>query len=239
MTRPITPELRNKAIKLRKLGLSYSEIRKQVPVAKSTLSTLLKNIKLSKKAKKIIESRTVGAQKLGAEAKHNQRVKKEEKIRKSAFSQITKITHKELFLMGIMLYWAEGTKSRGSNVSQSVDFSNSDPKMLKFFMNWLEVCLKIPKDMIAPRIYIHESKKDKVNEVLEYWSKQITFPKEKFSRTCFTKTVYPRKNKRKDTTQYYGQLRIRIKKSTDLNRRIAGWIDGVVNSSGVASNNGV
>jgi hypothetical protein len=227
------------AIKLRKLGLSYSEIRKQIPVAKSTLSTLLKNIKLSKKAKKIIESRTVGAQKLGAEAKHNQRVKKEEKIRKSAFSQIANITNKELFLMGIMLYWAEGTKSRGSNISQSVDFSNSDSKMLKFFMNWLEVCLKIPKDMIAPRIYIHESKKDKANEVLEYWSKQIVFPKEKFSRTCFTKTVYPRKNKRKDTTQYYGQLRIRIKKSTDLNRKIAGWIDGVVDSSGLASNNGI
>jgi hypothetical protein len=239
MTRSITPELRNKAIKLRKLGLSYSEIREQVPVAKSTLSALLKNIKLGRKAKRIIEGKAVGAQKLGAEAKHNQRVKKEEEIKKSALSQITKITNKELFLMGIMLYWAEGTKSRGSNISQSVDFSNSDPKMLKFFMTWLKTCLKIPQDMVVPRIYIHESKEDKVNEVLEYWSKEIAIPKENFSRTCLTKTVYPRKNKRKDNAQYYGQLRIRIKKSTDLNRRIAGWIDGVVGSSGVASVNGV
>jgi hypothetical protein len=239
MTRPVIPELRNKAIRLRKLGLSYSEIRKSIPVSKSTLSGLLRNIKLSKKAKSIIGSKTGGGQRLGAEARHNQRVRREEEIKNSASSQIGKITDRELFLMGIMLYWGEGTKAREGNISQSVDFSNSDPKMCQFYMNWLESSLKIPTDMIAPRIYIHESKKDNEKEILKYWSNQIGMSEKKFSKTCFTRTVYPRKNKRKDAPEYHGQLRIRIKKSTDLNRKIAGWIEGIGDASGVASKNGL
>jgi len=136
--------------------------------------------------------------------------------------------------MGIMLYWAEGAKSRGTNISQGVDFSNSDPDMCKFFVNWIQTSLKIKSERIGFCIYIHESQKNKFDEALNYWSNIVGFPKEKFNKTCFTKTVYPRKHKREDTGNYYGQLRIKVRKSTDLNRKITGWIEGICLRCGVS-----
>ena len=97
-----------------------------------------------------------------------------------------------------MLNWAEGTKSRRTNVSQGVAFSNSDPDMCRFFVNWLQTSLKIKPERIGFCIYIYESQKNKSNEALDYWSRIIEFPREKFNKTCYTKTVYPRKHKRKD-----------------------------------------
>lgn len=237
--RRTTPELINEAIKLRKQGLSYLEIRKTVPVAKSTLSSFLKNIKLSKKAKNIIESRTVGAQKLGAEARHNQRVKREKKIRKTALSQITSITEKELFLMGIMLYWAEGSKAREGNISQQVAFDNSDPRMCKFYLKWLKDGLKIKDEDIHFSVYINSIYKGREDWVLNYWSKYMNVSLNRFGKVSFTKTFFSKNNRREKRSDYKGLLRIRVAKSTDLNRKISGWIEGVVASSGVASKNGL
>jgi len=239
MTRRTTPELRNEAIKLRKQGLSYLDIRKTVPLAKSTLSKLLKNIKLSKKAKNIIESRTVGAQKLGAEARHDQRVKREEEIRKTAISQITSITKKELFLMGIMLYWAEGSKAREGNISQQVAFDNSDPRMCKFYLKWLRVALKIKDEDIFFSVYINSIFKKRKKWVLGFWSKNMGVSLDRFNKISFTKTPFSKNNRRDARSDYRGLLRIRVAKSTDLNRKIAGWIEGIGGASGVASKNGV
>ena len=176
----------------------------------------------------------VAISKLGAKAKRKQRIEKTEKIKKGAISEIKQVGDRDLFYMGIMLYWAEGAKSRGTNISQGVDFSNSDPDMCKFFVNWIQTSLKIKSERIGFCIYIHESQKNKFDEALNYWSNIVGFPKEKFNKTCFTKTVYPRKHKREDTGNYYGQLRIKVRKSTDLNRKITGWIEGICLRCGVS-----
>lgn len=92
----------------------------------------------------------------------------------------------------------------------------------------------VANDEIKPCVYIHESYKEKVEEVLKFWSRETGISKSDFGTTCFTKTVYTRKSKRKNISNYVGQLRIRVKKSTDLNRKIAGWIDGICIKSGVS-----
>lgn len=231
-------EERNKAFALRKKGHSYSEILREVPVAKSSLSLWLGKVSLKNPQKYRLVQKQVEFRKLGAIAKRRQRIEKTEKIVKSAISEISQINNKELFLMGVMLYWAEGAKQRKS-VSQGVEFSNSDPCMCKIFLAWLRLCLKVPEVDIAPTIYIHESKTKEASNALNYWSNIIGFSVDKFGKTCFTKTVYPRKNKRKDNGKYYGQLRIKVRKSTDLNRKIAGWIKGICLRSGVAGQNGL
>ena len=230
-------EEKSRALELRMQGLSYSEIRKTVPVSKSSLSLWLSGVYLRKPQKNRLKEKLIAVGKLGAEAKRKQRIDKEERIRNLAIFEIKNIENKELFYMGVMLYWAEGAKQRNATISQGVDFANSDPNMCKLFLKWLQVCLKIQPDRIRLRIYIHESKKRKSNEALAYWVKTTLFPAESFNRTCFTKTVYPRKNRRKDKGKYYGLLRINVRKSTDLNRKIAGWIEGVCLQSGVAGQN--
>ena len=222
-----------RAVELRKQGLSYSEILKAVNVSKSTLSLWLRNTTLDENTRFILKEKLVSAQKLGAEAKRRQRIEKVLQIERLSMSEIPALSKDDVFLMGIMLYWAEGTKIRKGSISQRVEFSNSDPNMCRFFMKWLKVCLDIPDNDIVPCIYIHESKNSMQEKVLLHWSQQINFPKDKFGRTCLTKTVYPRKNKRRNRPKYYGQLRIRVKRSTDLNRKIAGWTKGICFKSGV------
>jgi hypothetical protein len=179
-------EERDKAVELRSKGYSFSEILREVPVAKSSLSLWLRKVHIKKSQKYRLNLKQITFRKLGAKAKRKQRIEKTKEIVRSAILDINPITDRELFLMGVVLYWAEGAKQRNA-VSQVVEFSNSDPF--------------------------------------------------RFGKTCFTRTVYPRKNKRKDNGKYFGQLRIRVKRSTDLNRKIAGWTKGICLESGVAGQN--
>jgi transcriptional regulator with XRE-family HTH domain len=75
---------KTKAIKLRKQGLSYSEIIKKIDVSRSTLSLWLRDISLSNNARLSLEEKIANAQRLGAEAKRNQRLLKVKQIEKRA-----------------------------------------------------------------------------------------------------------------------------------------------------------
>jgi len=167
----------------------------------------------------------------GAQAKRKQRIAKELKIRRKSISEIPKIKPKDLFYMGLMLYWAEGAKQRNTT-SQGVDFSNSDPRMCRLFIKWLQEILLIPKSDISLCIYIHVSQINRITDVQKYWSRISGFPVSVFNKTSFSKTVYPRRKKRQNKGVYFGQLRIKVRKSTDLNRKIAGWVEGVCVQTG-------
>lgn len=229
------PKLQEKgmAIRLRKQGYSYPQISRKLNVSESSLSLWLRTVSISTKAKEKINLRFVNAQKAGAEARRNQRMVKVKRIEDEAISQILHAKEIDVFLMGIMLYWAEGSKQGIGDPSQGVEFTNSDPLMCKFFMKWLRDCIFVPEENIIPCVYIHESKKHLKDTAVSFWANQINFPREKLIKVYFTKTVYPRKNKRKNSIRYFGQLRINVRKSTDLNRRIAGWTKGICIKSGV------
>lgn len=230
-------KLVKKAIRLRNKGLSYSEIQRQVPVAKSTLSILLRNVRLNQKAKKIIEGKLTKGQKMGAKARRTERISRENNIKNLARDEIKKINSKDLFLMGLMLYWGEGSKARDGNISQQVAFANSDPKMCRLFLCWLTDAVNVNPDDIYFSIYINSIFRGKASAAINYWVEQMAVPKSRFTGIYFTNTKFSNRNKRESRKNYNGILRIRVKKSTDLNRRIAGWIDGVCVRSGLVSEN--
>jgi transposase len=101
--------LREKAIKLRRNGLSYSEIRKQVKVSKSSLSLWLRSVGLTKRQKQKLRKKMGGYQK-GIGKWRNQRISKTKIVNKEAIDQINRVkeTNEKLWLMGIMLYWQRG-----------------------------------------------------------------------------------------------------------------------------------
>lgn len=134
--------------------------------------------------------------------------------------------------MGIMLYWAEGAKEKEYSPGQSVSFSNSDPMMIRIFLKWLKECLKIPEKKISLEIYIHETHRERVKETQKYWSGVTGFPEDKFDKIYYKKDklIGNRKNKGEN---YHGLVRIKVKESTDLNRKIAGWIERICIQCGV------
>jgi len=158
-------------------------------------------------------------------AKKRKRIEDSKKIIEQAKTDIGKITNRDAWLAGIMLYWAEGSKQKETNVSVAVKFSNSDPIMLCFFIMWLKKYLKVADDEIVFEMFIHENHKEKKDDFINYWSKTLNYPVSKFDRVYYKK--HNLKTKRKNIRdKYHGQLTIMVKKSTNMNRKITGWIEG-------------
>lgn|SRR3989344_4873994 len=215
-----------KAIELRRNGLSYREILSQVEVAKSTLSSWLKSVGLSKEQKQRLTDKKLASALRGAARKKELRVKKTEAIFREAASDIKSISRNELFLIGVALYWAEGSKEKDRHPGSGVQFSNSDPTMVRLYLKWLMEICAVPKDKISFDIYIHESHRDNIKKVMAYWSKCVGFPEESFQHVYFKKNKI--NTKRKNTGElYFGLLKVRVKASSDLNRKIAGWIKAI------------
>lgn len=224
--------LKQKAQDLRREGMTYSEILKKIPVAKSTISLWLQEVGLSKKQRQSITEKRIQGQKRGAEAQRNKRIKKQTYIIQKAQTEVGRISKRELLLIGAALYWAEGSKEKEYKAGSGTYFSNSDPKMIALFIIWLKECTKVPVSDISADLYIHESHRYKVSEILTEWGRILKLP------PTFFKHVYFKKNKintkRRNTgALYIGLLRVNISASSDLNRKIAGWIKGVCVNCGI------
>lgn len=93
--------------------------------------------------------------------------------------------------------------------------------MIQVFLKWLFDVIKVSASEVNFEIYIHENSKNDVNMVKRYWSKVTSFPESKFSRIYFKK--HNIKTKRRNIGDlYYGGLRITVKTSSTLVRKITG-----------------
>ncbi len=220
-------QLKEQAIALRRQGLSYREIMESVPVAKSTISVWLHSVGLSKCQKQRLTEKKLAAIQKGADAKKQQRIASTKAIMAEAIQEVSTISRHELWLIGVMLYWAEGSKEKEYRPSGQVKFTNTDPDMICLFLRWLkEICGKTLDDIIFS-IYIHDLQKQRTLEIVEFWANTIGCSKEDLRRVYYKKGNP--KTKRKNTgAAYHGTLVLRVKSSTALTRRIAGWTQGVV-----------
>lgn len=225
-------EEKKKAIELRRQGLSYREILKQIPVAKSSLSLWLKSVDLAKSQKQRLTKKKLAGMKRGWEAQHNKRVKITQEIKEKASAEIGNLTKRDLWLIGVALYWAEGSKEKDYRPGCTVQLGNSDPFMIKVFLKWLCEILKTPKDEILFEIYIHENHKNNLKRVINYWSDCTGFDKNKFSHIYFKKNKIAT-NRKNVQNNYFGLLRIKVRNGSKLNRKIQGWIEGINNNCGV------
>lgn len=76
--------------------------------------------------------------------------------------------------MGIALYWGEGTK-RGKG---GMRLTNSDPKLIRKFIEFLEKFLSIDKNRIKISIQIFNDISPEKS--LEYWIRELGLKKEQF-----------------------------------------------------------
>lgn len=220
-------ELNIEAIKLRKSGKTYSEILKIVPVAKSTLSEWLRDVGIAKHHKQAFTEKRRIASHSGGLARRRQRIEISKGILDSSEIEIGKISDRELWLIGISLYWAEGSKEKEYAPGSGIKFSNSDPKMIIVFLKWLIKICKIKKDQIGFEIYTHDNYRDQTQRVKEYWSNITSFDIKFFNTVYFKKNII--KTKRKNTGDlYFGLLRVKVLKSSTLNRKVQGWVNGIL-----------
>jgi hypothetical protein len=77
-----------------------------------------------------------------------------------------------LHLMGCMLYWAEGAKSR--NV---LKLTNSDPAMLRLFRRFLTESLAVEVDEISLSINAYTTNGLSITEIEAYWLELLDLPR--------------------------------------------------------------
>ncbi len=206
-----------KAIELRKKGKSYSEILKQISVSKATLSIWLRDIKLTseQKRKLYFKLRQQNAYK-GAKANQQKRIERTNLIIKEAKKETKLLMKNSLFLSGLMLYWAEGTKRR-----EELNFSNSDPQMIKLMMEWFRKICIVPEEKFRIKLYIHNLHSRK--NIEKYWSDVTGVPLSQFQKTY----IKPNSLGHRRNILYDGTCAIRIG-NKDLFRKIKGWKLGVI-----------
>lgn len=126
---------REEAISLRKSGLTYSEIRRQLNVSPSSLSNWLKHIALTTSQQERI-AQLQEIKRVEGITKHKEKVARSStQIKARAATEITPLSAKELLLVGTALYWAEGSKQTKKSISQGLIFNNSDAKMIQLYLS--------------------------------------------------------------------------------------------------------
>src|SRR3989338_3599097 len=134
---------KQKAIELRKQGFSYREILEKIPVAKSSLSLWLKSVKLAESQTQRLTEKKIASALRGAMKRKEDRIVLTKQIKDKARVEVGKLSNRGLWLIGIALYWAEGSKEKEYNRGSRIIFSNSDPYMIKLFLKWLIEIVKI------------------------------------------------------------------------------------------------
>ena len=172
----------NRALVLRKQGMSYSQIKEALGVSKSTLSCWLKEYPLSKT--RIRELRDRNAERI---ERFRTTMKQKRDARLSCFykrqqEKIFPIKNRELYLCGLFLYWGEGSKSHQATLT----ISNTDPSMIKFFIKWLTVCLNIKK--VKLKIHLHLYSDMNIESEIGFWSRTINIPVGQFIKPYIKKT---------------------------------------------------
>ena len=67
-------------------------------------------------------------------------------------------------MVGCMLHWGEGDKTRNS-----VRFTNSDPEMVRFFVSFLRECFDVPSKKIRVRCYLYPDHRHDQEEIEQFW----------------------------------------------------------------------
>lgn len=205
------------AVALRRQGLSYNEIRKNVPVAKSTLSLWLKAIRLPAKHRKRLYTKQIAFLSLGASSQKARRQKQISKILEEAKREVTFPISESIFtLMGAGIYWAEGTKRKSFGVT------NSDPLLILFMVRWFKEVFDIhTKDLkVWLNIYPQQNERD----IKNFWSELTGIPLKNFGKSY----IKPRSKDYKRNNLYYGTIKVVVPKGTDSIHRVSGWIEAVM-----------
>jgi len=218
-------DLREVAREMRLEGRSYREIRAEVPVSKSTLSLWLKDVPISDEQRALLLQRQVDGRERRATALRARRIATQRRVHAEASGEIGNLSPRELHLIGVILYWAEGTKDKPwSRRSEDVRFINSDEGLIRLFLAWLSQ-LGFENEQLSFRVAIHETA-DAV-AATTYWADLVGESPARFLRPQL-KRHQPKTNRKNTGAEYRGCLIIRVRRSTHLYRQIAGWYLGIL-----------
>ncbi|MER7998046.1 hypothetical protein [Streptomyces sp. NPDC095613] len=221
-------DLRERARELRLKGLTYDQIQVELGCSKSSISLWVRD--LPKPPRRTPEQASAIA-KRGWEMTMRRREGERQHTREAAGAEIGDMTDRELFLLGVGLYWSEGTKAKPHRPQERISFINSDPDMIDVFLAWLDL-LGVSRDRLRFHVHVHESAN--VSAAEDFWAARVGVGKEELNKTTL-KRHNPRTNRKNVGDDYHGCLNVRVLQSAELYRRVEGWWYGIVGATAARS----
>lgn len=214
---------KNRALALRKKGLSYSEIQKQVKVSKDTLSRWCRDIALThKQYERLLKKQLKGAKRgriIGAKRQQFDRIKRTKAIMQKGVKEVGLLSRRDKFMAGLGLYIGDGYKN-----DKNVGFTNSNPSVIAFMMNWFRDYSDITEADFRGQIWIHENLDEL--KARRYWSKITKIPLKQFRKSYIAK-VKKNSNKIRKNIHSHGVFAIKVSRAA-TQRKILGWMSGVL-----------
>ena len=89
-------------------------------------------------------------------------------------------------LASLIIWWCEGTKARRdkrwkNSYIRPIEVTNTDPKLIKLFMDFVRKDLQIEDIKLKAQIQIHKG--DNQEEIEKFWSKISGIPLSQFNKT--------------------------------------------------------
>lgn len=205
-------EIFQKCIELRKQGLSYSEIRKQVPIAKSTLNNwlTLAGLTITAEHLNIQSKKRLENHVIATEASRVTRAKKADQEIHRFIQEFKKFLNDPFFVAGIMLYEAEGSKT------QCV-LSNSDYRVMQMFVNFIEKYFSLDRTKnMHFRVYVHETRSSDLEKIKGFWAKKLNISTDNIALSWKKNIV----TQRRENPDYVGQLSVVVMGIPYLTRKL-------------------
>ncbi|MEV0016559.1 hypothetical protein [Streptomyces tendae] len=216
-------DLRDRARELRLQGWTYDQIQVELGCSKSSISLWVRDLPKPERRTRTREEASAIARR-GWEATLRAREEERQRTKQQAAEEMGKLTDRELFVAGVALYWAEGSKSKPYSRRERVSFVNSDPNVISLFMAWLKL-LRVDPASLRFAVQIHETAD--VTKAEAFWADHVGIEMTDLMKTTL-KRHNPSTNRKNTNENYRGCLRIDVRDGAELYRRIEGWWYGIV-----------
>ena len=168
--------LKEKALSLRSQGYSIKEIAEYLHIGKSTSSLWVRGVILNKQAKNRLDNRRLEGYYKNSLTWEKKRIKSE-KQREVIASDIVKQISKDnnhLKIYCALLYWCEG----GKTDRYGVRFINSDPALIKTFLNLFRKSFRVDERKFRVLLHLHDYHDGEKQK--NFWTSVTNIPKKQF-----------------------------------------------------------
>ncbi|GAA3302782.1 hypothetical protein GCM10020295_49520 [Streptomyces cinereospinus] len=215
-------DLRERARELRLQGWTYDRIEAELGCSRSSVSLWVRDLPRPERRRGTEEASAIARK--GWEERLRVREEQRRQAKEAAGRAVGHLSARELFLIGVSLYWAEGGKDKPYDRRENVSFVNSDPDVITVFLAWLDL-LGIERERLRFTVMIHETAD--VTGAERYWAELVGADRSSFNKTTLKKHN-PKTVRKNVGTSYRGCLVIKVLKGADLYRRIEGSWYGIV-----------
>ncbi|MFI1032331.1 hypothetical protein [Streptomyces sp. NPDC020951] len=215
-------DLRDRARELRLQGWTYDQIQVELGCSKSSISLWVRDLPKPERRDPSEQAKLAARKRWEHEGAIRDAERAETKA--TAAREIGPMTDRDLFMAGVALYWAEGSKDKAYDRRENVILVNSDPGVIELYLAWLDL-LGVARERLRFAVMIHETAD--VTSAEQYWAELVGADRSAFYKTTLKKHN-PRTVRKNVGDSYRGCLAVRVLKGADLYRRIEGWWSGMV-----------